>query len=326
MKKVLLLIGGNSSEHKVSCLSARSIMENIDYDEYILTPCIIDRNNDWYLYQGSVTNIGDWQNESITKVDNIIDLLRSIDLVFPIIHGETGEDGKLQGMLDLFNIKYVGSKTLASAVGMDKEFAKIIFANAGIPQVKYMTIMDDYNIEPILEKFEFPMIVKPANGGSSIGINKANNEKELITAITEAKSYDKKILIERFMKARELECAVLDGKELVVSSIGEIFSANEFYDYNAKYENDASETIIPADIPEDVANTIKDYSVKAFKAINARGLARVDFFYDEKENKIYLNEINTLPGFTTISMYPQMIMHTGYSYKELLTLLIETAF
>jgi len=326
MKKVLLLIGGNSSEHEVSCKSAKSILENIDYEEYVLTSCIIDRNNDWYLYQGNISNIVNWKDETITKVDNIVDLLKSFDIVFPIIHGETGEDGKLQAMLDLFNINYVGSKTTSSAIGMDKEFAKIVFAHAGIPQAKYLTLMNDYSIDKILSEFSFPVIVKPANGGSSIGINKANNEKELLSAINEAKSYDKKVIIEEYIVGRELECAVLDGKELIISSIGEIIPANEFYDYNAKYENDSSQTIVPADLPDSVVNIIKDFSLKAFNAINARGLARVDFFYKEAEGKIYLNEINTLPGFTTISMYPKMIMASGYTYKELLTLLIEGSF
>jgi len=325
MKKVLLIAGGNSSEHYVSCRSAQSILENIDREKYEITTCLVDLNNQWYLYHGNDQDITSWQKQKITKIDNIINFLKDFAVIFPIIHGTNGEDGKLQGMLDLFNIKYVGSKTLGSAIGMDKEFMKIIFNNLNIPQVPFVVINTDYNIEDIINKMDLPLIVKPANGGSSIGITKANNEKELILAIEEAKKYDSKVIIEKYLKARELEVSVLNGEKMIISNTGEIKSANEFYDYNAKYENNKSLTIVPAIVPDEVNKTIKEYAKQAFNGINASGLARVDFFYDEDNNQIYLNEINTLPGFTTISMYPKLLINEGISYQELISILIESA-
>ena len=223
--------------------------------------------------------------------------------------------------MDLFNIKYVGSKTLASSVGMDKEFSKIIFNHLNIPQVPYIVINNKYHIEEIENKLNYPMIVKPANSGSSIGISNANNRKELTKAIKIAKKYDSKIIIEKFIKARELECAILEDKDLIISDIGEIKPCNEFYDYKAKYEQN-SETINKANLPNDIIIQIKEYAKKAFIGINAKGLSRIDFFYDEDNNKIYLNEINTLPGFTTISMYPTLVTNDNLSYTDLITILI----
>jgi len=319
LKKVLLLVGGNSTEHLVSCMSAKCILENIDKEKYSMTTCCIDYNNDWYIFNGSIEDIINWKKQKIIKIDNIVNFLKTFDIVFPIIHGNTGEDGKLQGMLDLFNIKYVGCKTTSSAIGMDKEFAKMIFAFFKIPQVPFITINEEF--EKI--KLDFPLIVKPANGGSSIGITKASNLEELKTAISIARKYDKKVIVEKFIKARELEVAVFADSKMIVSEVGEIIPANEFYDYNAKYENDKSYSIIPADIKVSVSEKIKEYSEKAFKILGARGMARIDFLYDEINNKIYLNEINTIPGFTTISMYPKLLIHMGISYKKLLSMLIE---
>ena len=228
-------------------------------------------------------------------------------------------------MLDLFNIKYVGCKTLPSAVCMDKIFSKYIFNYLNIPQVPFTEVTNDISINDIISEINFPMIVKPANGGSSIGISKVNNKKELKNAIKEAYKYDNKVLVEKYVIARELECAVLVDKNIKVSNVGEIKAANEFYDYNAKYENNKSYTIIPADIPDSVVTQIQEYAKKAFIGTNASSLSRVDFFYDEINNEIYLNEINTMPGFTEISMYPQLFINEGYTYKELINILIENA-
>jgi len=328
IKKVLIMFGGNSSEHYVSCKSCKSIIENIDKKLFKYEIVGIDFDNTWYKFSDDLKYLqnGNWKEANILKIDNIISYLKEFDVVFPITHGTNGEDGKLQGMLELFNIPFVGCKTLASSIGMDKEISKIIFDNLRIKQVPYLVIKDDYKINDVVEKIEFPVIVKPANGGSSIGINKANDKKELVKAIREAKRYDKKVIVEKFIKARELEVAVLENKDKILcSNIGEIKSANEFYDYDAKYVNSNSNTIIPDDIPLDVVDKIKEYAKKIFKVLNCNGYARIDFFYDEEKGEIYINEINTIPGFTTISMYPKLIESIGINYTDLITILINNA-
>lgn len=323
MKKVLLICGGNSTEHKVSLMSAKSILENIDKNSFNIVPVIIDFDNNWYEYNGDFNTIDNWNLNDTCKINNIIEYLYSFDVVFPIIHGNTGEDGKLQGLLDFFDIKYVGSKTLSSAVCMDKDFSKMVFSYLNIPQVPFLTISNsDFKLKDIIKQIEFPMIVKPANGGSSIGISKATNKKELKHAINEAFKYDKKIVIEKFIVARELECAILEDKDYYISDIGEIRAANDFYDFNAKYENNDSYTIVPTVLDKSIKKEIQEYAKLAFRSINACGLARIDFFYNEENKQVYLNEINTLPGFTPISMYPKLFMNEGISYQELITKLI----
>ena len=323
MKRVLILFGGNSFEHEISCLSAKSILENIDYDNYLVTPVGIDKLNKWYLYNGEIDDIVNWQNNDKEEINNIIEFVKTFDVVFPVLHGSNGEDGRLQGMLDLFNIRYVGCKTLCSCVGMDKIFTKYVFNALDIPQVPFLEVDDNTKINYIVEKLGLPLIVKPANGGSSIGISKVKSKKELKTAIKEAKKFDNKVLVEKFINARELECAALIDKEIKISDVGEIKSANEFYDFNAKYENNKSYTIIPAKLEDDIRKQIQEYAKKAFIGINASSLSRIDFLYDEENNQIYLNEINTMPGFTTISMYPSLFINEGYTYKQLISILIE---
>lgn len=327
MKKVLLLCGGRSTEHYISCLSAITIIENIDKQKYELTTVIIDESNRFYVFNDDMSYLknGTWrESENIHLISNIITYLSKFDVIFPITHGNNGEDGKLQGFLDLFDIKYVGSKTLASALGMDKRMAKIIFNHLEIPQVPYVTFTyPNYSIKEIKKQLNYPVIVKPANGGSSIGITKANNKKELTKAIEVASNYDDVIIVEKFIKAKELECSIIEHKKLIASTIGEIIPANEFYDYNAKYENDTSQTIIPAKLQKNISSLIKEYAKKAFLGIGASGFSRVDFFYDEKNNQVYLNEINTIPGFTTISMFPQLLMFDTISLTEIISILIE---
>ncbi len=328
IKKVLIIFGGNSSEHYVSCKSAKSIIENINNRLFKYEVVGIDFDNTWYKFSDNLDYLenGNWKEANILKVDNIVSFIKEFDVVFPITHGTSGEDGRLQGMLELFDIPFVGCKTLASSIGMDKGMSKVIFDSLNIDQVPYMVIGDDYKINNIMEKLNFPLIVKPANGGSSIGISKANDKRELIKAIKEAKKYDKKIIIEKFIKARELECAVLENKgNILCSNPGEIKSANEFYDYDAKYVNDLSYTTIPDDIPLDVVNKIKEYAKRIFKGLNCNGYSRIDFFYEEQNNKIYINEINTIPGFTSISMYPKLIESIGINYTDLITTLVNNA-
>ena len=322
MKKVLLLFGGNSLEHEVSCNSAKSILKNYDKTKFIFIPVFIDKNNNWFIYTGDIDSITNIDKSNLIQIDNIIEYLKKYDLVFSIIHGFGGEDGKLQGMLDLFNIKYVGSNSLVSAIGMDKEISKILFTYLGIPVTPYMVVENLKNIQEIERFFNYPIIIKPCNGGSSIGLSKANNRKELKEGIIKALKYDNKVLIEKYIKGRELECAVLEHKKLIISDIGEILKDTELYDYESKYVKKI-DTTIPTDIPKNIKRQIQDYSKKVFEFLKCKDLARIDFFYDEESNKIYLNEINTLPGFTEISMYPKLIMNKKISYKDLITYLIQ---
>lgn len=305
MKKVLLIYGGNSTEHEVSIKSAETIKSNIDTSKYILDSVLITRENEWIFNNN--------------KIDNIINFIKNYDLVFPITHGENGEDGKLQGMLDLFNIKYVGSKCGASYICMDKARTKEILNQYNIPQVPYQ--MYNKNKEIVLE---YPIIVKPSNGGSSIGISIANNKKELKNSIKKANQYDHKIVLEKFLtNPIELECAVLKNGKNIITEIGEIKHHNIFYDYDTKYNNDSICTNLNPNINDKEKELIKEYAKEIFNILELDNLARIDFLYDN--GNIYLNEINTLPGFTNISMYPQLIMNKGISYKKLITILIENA-
>jgi len=326
MKKVLILFGGNSTEHYVSCKSAKSIVENIDTKLFSYELAGISFDNVWYKFNDDLSFLekGNWLDGKIFRIDNIIEYLKDFDVIFPITHGNNGEDGKLQGMLDLFNIRYVGSKTTSSVIGFDKSLSKLVFSYLDIPQVPYVVIDERYDISYIIEKLDFPMIVKPCCGGSSIGIKKVNNKKELLKAIKNSFKYDDKVIIEKFITCRELECAVLGNKDFIISDLGEIKSVNEFYDYDAKYVQ-KSETIIPNDLPLNIVDKIKEYSCKVFRGMNIKDYSRIDFFYDEYNNKVYINEINTIPGFTKISMFPKLMEHENISYKDLISILINNS-
>lgn len=324
MKKVLLLFGGKSNEHEVSCKSAKSILKNIDHKLFEVTSVGITEEGKWLIYKDEIEVLDkNWQLKETLKIENIVSFILEYDIVFPVIHGNSGEDGKLQGFLEMFDIKYVGPNVLASAIGMDKEYSKIIFNFLGIPQVPYICIKDNYKIKEIETMIKYPMIVKPCNSGSSIGVSKVNNKKQLIQAIKDAKKIDKKVIIEKFIKGKELECAILENKKVIASDVGEIIPANAFYDYEAKYNNSNSKTIIPANIPKEIKKQIQEYAINAFNGIGAKGLSRVDFFYDQINKEIYLNEINTSPGFTEISMFPSLFIDYGYTYKELITFLLK---
>ena len=321
MKKILVLFGGNSYEHYISCLSAKTILENIDKKKYDITAVGISKDNTWYIYNDTLdTLIKDWTKGKINKIDNIIEFLKSFDKVFPIIHGNPLENGNLQGLFNLFNIKYVGTDLLGSIISYDKDLTKIICEKNNIPQVPYITITDNKPLKKI--DIDYPVIIKPAKCGSSIGINIANNIKEVNKYIKEAFKYDNKVIIEKFIKSRELECAVLYDKKLKVSTVGEIKSVNTFYDYDAKYVSD-SELIIPAKISKELQKQIQDLSLKIFNILELKDLSRIDFLYDYNNDKLYFNEVNTMPGFTSISMYPLLFKEKGISIQELITKLIE---
>lgn len=321
MKKILILFGGNSFEHNISCKSARTIIENIDTFIFNITIAGIYKN-EWYTFNDNLDLLTNntWLEGNIKKIDNIIEFLKSFDKVFPIIHGNDEENGALSGLFELFNIPYVGSNILGHACGYDKDITKIICNYYNIPQVKYLTLTNNTKLNSI--DIEFPVIIKPASCGSSLGINVANNIKELNKHIETAFTFDNKVVIEKFIKARELECAILEvNKELKVSTIGEIKANNNFYDYDSKYILD-SNTIIPAQLNENITKKIQEYALIIFEKLSLSGLSRIDFFYDEENNQIYFNEVNTMPGFTKISMYPMLFQQEGISIKELITQLL----
>ena len=346
--KIGIVFGGKSTEHDVSVVSGTSVIKNIDKQKYEIHPIYIEKDGTWYTYDKKleeidVLKIGEEIKEK-TKIENIIEYLKTMDVIFPVLHGLDGEDGSIQGMLEMLGIPYVGCKILASSIGLDKAYAKIIFEKAKIKQAKYEYIRkyeDKYiyidkefnekelNIDEIIEKIQqtlkYPMFIKPSNFGSSVGINKAENKQELKEAIKLAGEYDKKILIEQGINGREVECAVLGNEDVVTSCVGEIKPADKFYSYDAKYKNSESKTQIPADIPNEISNKIREYAKKAFKALDGKGLARVDFFIEKETNEIYINEINTMPGFTEISMYPKLFEASGIKYSEILSKLIELA-
>ena len=326
MKKILILFGGNSTEHYVSCKSAKSIVENIDTRLFSYELAGIGFDNEWYKFNDNLSYLenGNWINGKVFRIDNIVEYLRCFDVVFPITHGNNGEDGKLQGLLDLFNIRYVGSKTTGSVVGFDKSLSKLFFNYVDIPQVPYVVVNENYDVKKIVSQLNFPMIVKPSCGGSSIGIKKVNNKKELLKAIKNSFKYDCKVIVEEFITCRELECAVLGNKDLIISDLGEVKSVNEFYDYDAKYVK-KSDTVIPDDLPDYVIDKVKEYSCKIFSGMNVKDYARIDYFYDEYNNKVYVNEINTIPGFTEISMFPKLMEHENISFKDLISILINNS-
>ncbi|MBQ8218906.1 MAG: D-alanine--D-alanine ligase [Bacilli bacterium] len=320
MKKILILFGGNSYEHLISCKSAKTILTHIDRKQYQITSTIIDKDNTWYEYDDEIKYLETWKERNIIKINNIIDYLKQFDKVFPIIHGNPVENGNLQGLFNLFGIKYVGTDLSGSIIGYDKELTKIICNHHNIPQVPYQVITKKEKNKNI--NIEYPVIIKPAKCGSSIGINIANNQKELTKYINEAYKYDDKVIIEKYIKSREFECAILETKKLIISDIGEIRSSNDFYDYESKYILD-SKLIIPANINKELKKEIQDLSSKIFKILNLKNLSRIDFLYDYNNNKLYFNEVNTMPGFTDISMYPLLLKEKGIPIKELITNLIE---
>ena len=344
--RVLLLFGGQSAEHEVSVVSARSVYQAIDADKYEVILTGISRKGQWFLEDGNASLL----EQSVVSDDNGLpvqlgagqrDLVAldgnsvggaAFDVVFPLLHGPRGEDGSVQGLLELADVAYVGAGIAASAVGMDKELARAVFAQAGLRQTDYLVIRRSaWNVdrqgtlEDIEAKIRYPLFVKPVNLGSSIGISKVHDTQSLESAIDLAAGYDLKIMVEASVEnARELECAVLGNDDPKASVIGEIIPGAEFYDYTTKYIDDRSQLIVPAELPESVSAEIQRMSVDAFRAIDCAGLGRVDFLMTSSGD-IFLNEINTMPGFTPISMYPRLWQASGIAYPALIDELIQLA-
>ena len=327
--KLGVIYGGMSSENEVSKISASYVLNNLDKDKYEIYPIYIDKNGKWFYDD--------------KEIDNYINFLKDMDILFPVLHGLYGEDGTIQGLFELIKKPYVGCKVWASSVGMDKIYAKTIFKSAGInvaPYVYVKKINDKYilvdkhfdeeilSLEEIIPKIEeninYPIFIKPSNEGSSVGITKAHNSKELEKGLKDAFNYDRKVLLEEGINGREVECGVLGNEEVIASSVGEVIvKSDEFYSYDAKYNDETTITEIPASISKELSDEIRRLAIKAFKAIDGKGLSRVDFFIENGTNKIIINEINTLPGFTSISMYPKLFNNIGISYSDLLDKLID---
>jgi D-alanine-D-alanine ligase len=357
-KKIGIVFGGKSGEHEVSIVSAMNIYAGLDKKKYDVTLIGIDKTGRWLLPdQAAILAQSknprlialNTQNASVSVVpfeskQQLVPMAGSgpmpanvsthFDVIFPVLHGTYGEDGTIQGLLELANIPYVGSGVLGSSIGMDKDVAKRLYAAAGIPVVPFLVAhRHEFKnnaqkiIDQAVKQFGFPFFVKPANMGSSVGVNKVKSADDVMAKFKDAFLYDRKVLIEKAIDARELEVSVLGNFEPKTSIVGEIIPQHEFYSYEAKYmdENGALLDIPAKNISESAVKQIQNYAVTAFRAIECRGMARVDFFMDRKTGELYLNEINTIPGFTNISMYPKMWNASGLSYEKLLDTLIELA-
>ncbi len=351
MKKlnVCVLFGGISPEHAVSLRSAESVLNNLDPEKYNIFPVGITREGKWYLFgrrDYSLLPEGRWEEctenrpvaispvrgQGLLSFEGDSAVREQIDVVFPVLHGENGEDGAIQGLLQLAGIPCVGPGVAASAVSMDKTLTKLVVDQAGLPQAAWHLVRAkelEHRLEAILETLEgrfcYPMFVKPAGTGSSVGVSKAMDRESLRTALVNAAKFDSKILVEEFIHGREVEVAVMGNDSPMASICGEIDSGADFYDYDAKYITDTSVAYIPARISEDVAEQVRDTAVKIYSAIGCKGLSRVDFFVTFEEERVVFNEINTLPGFTSISMYPKLFDASGIPYGQLLDELLQLA-
>ncbi len=346
--KIGVLFGGRSAEHEVSIVSAASVINALDKSKYDVVPIGITKEGRWLSAVNVIQLLRDKspieqfpehvllpdpRKQSLVNISGAFPQnAQKVDVIFPVIHGTFGEDGTIQGLFELADIPYVGAGVLGSAVGMDKVVAKQLLENAGIPVAKGISFLysnyplnEQQIIEEIERKLKYPCFVKPPNQGSSVGISKAHNRRELIAAIHLAGEYDRKILVEKAVsKPREIELSVMGNDEPLVSLPGEIIPSNEFYDYDAKYVDGKSDAHIPAKLPKALIKKLQQTALKAYTVLDCAGMARVDFLV-QKNGKIYLNEINTLPGFTSISMYPKLWEASGVPYSELLDRLIQYA-
>ena len=351
MKKltVCVLFGGVSPEHAVSLRSAESVLNNLDQEKYHILPVGITRSGEWIQYGGTDYSelptekwldhpqnrnavISPVRGQGLLAFEGDCVVREQVDVVFPVLHGENGEDGAMQGLLQMAGIPYVGPHISASAVAMDKTLTKLVVDHAGITQAAWRLVRRgdvEARIDSVLDQleasFSYPVFVKPAGTGSSVGVSKAKNRDALGIALEKAAKFDSKILVEEFIDGREIEVAVMGNENPVASVCGEIDSGADFYDYDAKYITDSSVAYIPARIPEDIGEQVRDAAVQIYSSIGCQGLSRVDFFVTHKDQRIVFNEINTIPGFTSISMYPKLFAASGIPYGELLDRLLELA-
>ncbi|MBM7867261.1 D-alanine--D-alanine ligase [Heliobacterium gestii] len=343
---VAVICGGRSGEHEVSLASAQSIVNALDRSRFNVLPIGIDREGAWWMGPAVIDNLRKGQKPYGQRVYFLPDptcpglveestsgrQLVSVDIFFPVLHGPNGEDGTIQGLFETANVPYVGCGVLASACGMDKAIMKALFAQSDLPQLPYLVVLrgrwetaPEQVLDDVENRLGYPCFVKPANMGSSVGITKANNRAELVGAFDDAVRYDRKLVVEKGINVREIEVSVLGNDEVAASLPGEIVPAHEFYDYDAKYANAASRLLIPAPLEATVTSCFQEMAIRAFRAVDGSGLSRVDFLVDKDNGEIYINEINTLPGFTSISMYPKLWAATGIAYEQLLTRLVDLA-
>lgn len=351
--RIGVLFGGRSGEHEVSLQSARAVMAALEQAGHTVVPIGVTREGRWLVGgdpmraltsgertgEQNATMLPEPGRTGLVPVSHREDGLEpvgqappigSLDVIFPVLHGTFGEDGTVQGLFELASVPYAGAGVLGSALGMDKVLQKALWRGLGLPVVDYMSVLRrevELDMERLLnrieEAFAFPCFTKPANLGSSVGVSKARDRAELEQGLRTAARYDAKLLVERGLDARELEVGVLGNDDPTASVVGEILPGGEFYDYRAKYVDEGSRAIIPADIPPETSDEVRRLAVRAFKAIDANGLARVDFFLERGTDELYLNEINTMPGFTQISMYPKLWEASGVSFPELVTRIAE---
>ena len=337
---LVVLFGGQSAEHDVSCVTAAHVLRAADPAKYRTVAIAIDREGQWHSPRLAELESGGADPSAIpsrldasgdaTSSTAVAALAQSHEtVVMPLIHGPLGEDGTVQGLLELMNIPYVGSGVLASAVAMDKGVAKNLFAQAGIPQVRYRILREDAispsSLADVANDLGFPIFVKPANMGSSVGVTKAHTPEELQSAARLASTYDEWILCEEAVVAREIEVAVIGNRKPRASVVGEIIPGNDFYDYEDKYVTDSASLMIPAQLPDDITREVQALALRAYETLHCEGMARVDFFYEENGRGILCNEINTIPGFTPISMYPKLWAASGLAYADLIDELVSHA-
>jgi D-alanine-D-alanine ligase len=341
-----ILFGGRSAEHEVSVVSAQGVMGAIDRDRFQVVPLGITKDGSWLTPEETQAALGAINAERLAALagpagggirPQALAALRKLDVVFPLVHGTFGEDGALQGLLEMLDIAYVGAGVAASAVGMDKALQQELFRQAGLPVPQSLVVTADHwqeesplrglwGISTLVSEIEshlgYPCFVKPANSGSSIGTSKARSREDLADAMAEAFRHDRKAIVEQAIEGRQVECSVLGNDRPQASPLGEIVFTREFYDYAAKYEDPTTRLIIPADLPDDLAQSLQAMAIAAFQAVDCAGMGRVDFFLGPNDQP-YLNEINTIPGFTPVSMYPKLWEAAGLSYRDLITRLIE---
>jgi D-alanine-D-alanine ligase len=338
---VCILYGGRSGEHEVSCRSAASVSRNLDPKKYRQVLIGIDKAGLWHLQQEARYQSADYgerlevvpaaepmsvvPGQGLSTPSGAVE----VDVVFPVLHGTFGEDGTVQGLLEMADLAYVGAGVLGSSLAMDKEKTKELWRQSGLPVVDFVVLRNDsaQSTAAVLDRLPFPLFVKPVTAGSSVGVSKVRSRDELQTATAEALLYDVKVMVEPAIEGREIECAVLGNESPQAFSPGEILPAHEFYSYEAKYiDPEGAELKLPANLPDTTSREIRELAVAAFQAVECSGMARVDFFLERESGRILLNEINTIPGFTNISMYPKMCEASGVPYPELLDRLIGLAF
>ena len=349
--RVGVVYGGRSGEHEVSLMSARSVLAALSPERYIVTEIAITHAGAWLTGEDLLQAMIEGKYASLSPVallpdptlpglyaikegkqESIFELFSELDVVFPVLHGTFGEDGTIQGLFEMANLAYVGAGVLGSSVGMDKGVFKDVMLSNDVPVVEYRIFLRreiEAELDQVLEQAEavasYPLFVKPANLGSSVGISKCHDRSDLVEGLLDAARYDRRILVERGVNAREIEVSVLGNDDPHASIPGEIVPAAEFYSYEAKYHDNRSLAIIPASLPDEIIAQVQALAVKAFRAVDGCGMARVDFLLDRETNQLYLNELNTLPGFTQISMYPKLWLASGMTYPELVDRLIELA-